>query len=77
MIQEPSIPKPALKLPPETSAKRIVVRPEDVVQRDLRPWRRGTLTSLVLGYLWLSALVVIAGVIALVGLILWWGGAFA
>ena len=52
-----------------------MVRPEDVVQRDLRPWRRGSLTSLVLGYLWLSALVVVAGVLVAVALTLWWGGA--
>ena len=64
-----------LKLPPKSSAKRIVVQPEDVVQRDLRPWRPGSLTSLVLGYLWLSALVVVAGVLVGMALILWWGGA--
>ena len=52
-----------------------MVQPEDVVQRDLRPWRPGSLTSLVLGYLWLSALVVVAGVLVGVALILWWGGA--
>jgi len=52
-------------------AKRILVTPDQVSQRDPRPWRRGTFAQLVAGYLLLSAIVVGVGVLILAFLGFW------
>lgn len=47
------------------------MRPEEVAQRDPRPWRRGSLAQVVAGFLAVSAVVVAVGVLVLTLLGFW------
>jgi hypothetical protein len=50
----------------DRSIQRIVVRPDEVIQPDNRPWRQTTFIQWVAGFLAISALVVFLGLAALV-----------
>lgn len=68
----PSLPEPKQERPHKKApARRIVVRPEDVVQRDPRPWGGVSFTRLMAGFLALSALVVAVGLLALAAVAAW------
>jgi hypothetical protein len=60
---EPQAEPPVLRA---RQVEHIVIRPDQVVQRDLRPWNRASLTLVVVRFLVLSALIVAAGTVLLV-----------